>query len=349
MALFESCMFCLEMELSRLLCRDGVLTMILMKLMPGLPYLALHILLFATYLLILGGATWMLRKELRQIRYLSLNSGQLFCMLFPMLLYLIVRQISFGNLEHMSEDTWYWTELLQVAIAGCAEIVITCTGHMLAVEKERNELLKKQMLMEKRQQQYRIQEAAIQSINRKYHDLKHYIAGLEAVGGREKERFVDTLKQEIEPFESIQKTGNEVMDILLSERIEECRKKGIRLVPFVDGRQLSFLNPMDLCAIFGNAMDNAIEATERVPYVNMREISLKIGVSDGMLLMRFQNYFDGILKRQGEKILTSKENEQEHGYGLENIQTIVEQYDGAMACETQGQEFSLHILIPLPT
>jgi hypothetical protein len=347
-SLCGSCMYCLCVELARLLCRDGFLALLLMKLMPDVSYYLLHILLLVLYLLFLLLMTWLLRQEMSRIVYLTMDVRQLFCLLFPMLLYLTVRQVGFWYLDSMANLIWYWIELLQIAIACCAEIVLICTVHMLSVEKERNELLKKQILFEKRQQQYRIQEASIRSVNRKYHDLKHYIAGVEALGGQEAGRFVQTLKEQIESYESIQKTGNEVMDILLSERMEECRKKGIRLVPYVDGRQLSFLNAMDLCAIFGNAMDNAIEAAEKVTYVNMREISVKIGVSDGMLLMRFQNYFDGTLKQQDGQILTSKEDGQEHGYGLENIRMIAEQYDGAVACETNGQEFSLHVLIPLP-
>jgi sensor histidine kinase regulating citrate/malate metabolism len=271
--------------------------------------------------------------------------------MFPLLLYLAVRQMEFRYIDGMSNTVWIQLEILQLAIAGCAEIVITSTGHMLALEKERNELLKKEMLFEKRQQQYLIQKETIEAVNRKYHDLKHYIAGFEAMdlkNTKDMEDYLGALKQEIEPFECIQKTGNEVMDLLLFERIQECQKKGIRLVPFVDGRCLSFLHTMDLCAIFGNAMDNAIEATERVRYVNMREISVKIGVSDCMLIMRFQNYYDGTLLRQGDRLLSSKEEKQDHGYGLENIQRIAEKYGGTVASDADEQEFSLHILIPLP-
>jgi sensor histidine kinase regulating citrate/malate metabolism len=336
------------MELCKLICKDGVLTVFLMRMVPGLPEIAFQSIMLICYLLLLTGGTVILRRHQGRRRFLQLSGVQLFCLLFPFFLYLYVREVQFSCLNLGSWKLWLQMEGILVAEAVCAELVMMMTGSMLSVQNERNELQKREMLLREKQQQYQMQKEAIEAINRKYHDLKHYLTGLEAMNSEELDEYVQAMKREIEPYERMQETGNEIMDVLLNERIRECQEKGIRLVPFVDGRELGFIRPLDLCAIFGNAMDNAIEATANLTYVNMREISLKIGVSDGMLIMRFQNYFDGILKREGEKILTSKENEQEHGYGLENIQTIVEQYDGAMACETQGQEFSLHILIPLP-
>jgi hypothetical protein len=336
------------MELCKLICKDGVLTVFLMRMIPGLPEIAFQSIMLICYLLLLAGGTVILRRHQGRRRFLQLSGVQLSCLLFPFFLYLYVREVQFSCLNLGSWKLWLQMEGILVAEAVCAELVMMMTGSMLSVQNERNELLKREMLLREKQQQYQMQKEAIEAINRKYHDLKHYLTGLEAMNSEELDEYVQAMKREIEPYERMQETGNEIMDVLLNERIRECQEKGIRLVPFVDGRGLGFIRPLDLCAIFGNAMDNAIEATANLTYVNMREISVKIGASAGWLVMRFQNYFEGEIHRRGDRILTSKEDARDHGYGLENIRMLAEKYGGTMACEISGTEFALHVLIPIP-
>lgn len=346
--IFCGSIFCLCMELCRLICRDGFLTILLSRKLVWLPDLACILIFVFLYLGCLCLGVGWFRKKTGRLEHLEVTAAQLLGLLFPLILYVMVRQYVFTYLREMSLAVWLRLELLQVAIAGCAEVVITTTGAMVSAQMERNALLQKEMLNEKRRQQYLAQKETIEIINRKYHDLKHCISAMEAMKNEEMEEYIQTMRREIQPYECVQRTGNEVLDILLAERIGECQRKGIRLVPYVDGRRLDFLGTMDLCVIFGNAMDNAIEATEKLTYVNMKEISIKIGVSDQLLIMRFQNYYEGEPRRRGEKLLTGKEDDQNHGYGLENIQAAAARYGGTVACETENQEFSLNILIPLP-
>ena len=120
-----------------------------------------------------------------------------------------------------------------------------------------------------------------------------------------------------------------------------CQEKNIRLIPLVDGRQLGFINSLDLCALFGNAMDNAMEAVQELSEPQLREIQVRIGADRGLAMVCFRNYFDGQVKKQGERFLTRKGDGASHGYGLENIRRLAERYGGTAAYEIQGQEFPL--------
>lgn len=369
--LLGSGIFCLYIEFAKLVCRDGALAYQVKRLFPEISDQLLNGGMVVLYLLFLWLGVWWVRRQLVYLRNLELNIWHLVSQIMPLGSYILVRQYQFRFMDTMTNVGWLWLDALQLLIVVCAEFTIVTTIRMLSVEKEKAELVKREMLFEKQQEQYRIQQATIEAVNRRYHDLKHYLAVLETLGSNNKrhgravesenkkeqkylrekysmDEHIQALRREIEPYECIQKTGNEILDILLAERIAECQKKNIRLVPVVDGRSTRFISTMDLCSVFGNAMDNAIEATMGLTYVNMREISVKIGVSQQMLLMRFQNYFEGELLREGERIVTSKPDREGHGYGLQNIETIVGRYGGTVACETEGQEFSLHILIPLP-
>ncbi len=345
---FECGIFCLLMEVCKLLCKDGLLSGLLLWLAPGIPELAFDILLLVFYVLLLFGGICLLRRYASWQYSLSMTAVQTACLLFPLFAFLFVRQIQFSYLDSGNKTLWIQMEAILSAMIICTVIVIFTMGRLLLGQVERNNLLQKEILLREKQQQYLAQKEVIEVINRKYHDLKHYLTALESMDSAEIKEYARAMRSEIEPFERMQETGNEIMDALLSERIRECHEKGIRLVPFVDGRDLGFLGSLDLCAIFGNAMDNAVEATEKLHYVNMREINVKIGASDGFLVMRFHNYYEGEIKQKDGKILSSKQDAPGHGYGLENIRALVGKYGGTMDCEIRNQEFEMHIVIPLP-
>lgn len=95
-------------------------------------------------------------------------------------------------------------------------------------------------------------------------------------------------------------------------------------------------------------MDNAIEAVEGLSDKSLREIQVKIGVSDQLVFFCFHNYFDGNLNQNGKQLLTKKKESGEHGYGLKNIRRLAEHYGGTAAFEARKKEFTLTVMIPLP-
>ena len=354
-ALFFGGIFCLSSELVKLLLKDGVVAGIIAWLIPGIPGGVLNGMILLFYLGMLGEVIYFIRKLLLD----GLRSGngpdgfQCLGLLLPLTLHLFVRSLQF---DYMGADSYLWLrlQLIQIANAFCALFIVITAQRSLAATREKNEHLKREMLLREQQRQYLVRKETMETVNRKYHDLKHYLSGIEALaaggGGvnREVQDYVRAMDREIKPYEQFLDTGNEVLDILLPERIRACQEKEIRLIPLVDGRGLGFISSLDLCALFGNAMDNAMEAAGRVNEPERREIHVRIGVSRGIAMLCFRNFFDGQVKRQGEKLLTRKENTGDHGYGLESIRLLAERYGGTAAYEIQGQEFSLNILIPVP-
>lgn len=357
-AVFESCIYCLLLELGKSICRDGLLAFGITWLFPGLSGLYLNLILLGLYLayLLLLGVLFCRRK--RKPLNLPISALQALGLLFPFILYLLVRFFQYGLVDRLDNAGWFSLDFLQYAVAVCALIVLRTMGNLLSAELDRNELLHRQMLMEQKQHQYEIQRESIEFINHRYHDLKHYLVGLETIlheaeqgtgaDFQQAEDFVRSLKKEINPYSSMQQTGSSVMDVLLSQRIQECQSKGIRLLPYIDATRTNFISTLDLCALFGNAMDNAIEATETLDDPDQKEINIKIGTSDGLLLMRFYNRFRGERRQSTTGYLTTKENADSHGFGLSNIAAIAEKYGGTISSKCTENEFTLHVLIPLP-
>ncbi|MCD8075510.1 MAG: hypothetical protein LUF27_10890 [Lachnospiraceae bacterium] len=225
--IFKICPFGLGMEFSRLLCRDGILTLLLARFSEALPGFVSILISVVVYFLLLSFTTLWMRKATIHFEKLDVNAIQLIGFVFPLALYVIVRQYVFYymNLTSLTFSQWLQLELLQLAILACAELEAMAAGQMVSAQIERSELLQKQLLAEKSHQQYIAQMQSIDTVNRRYHDLKHYLTAMETMNAKELSESVKAIREEVEAYECMQKTGNNTLDLLLAERIRECQKK----------------------------------------------------------------------------------------------------------------------------
>lgn len=138
-------------------------------------------------------------------------------------------------------------------------------------------------------------------------------------------------------------TGNEALDILLSEKLRQCGEKQIVCTVLADGALLRFIHPLDLVTIVGNAMDNAIEACLRVPE-GARFIQVRTVQQNGFAVLSFSNSCDGEIRTAGRRILTGKQDRENHGFGLANIRRAIEGYGGEMSWRAGDGEFTLTLL-----
>lgn len=99
-----------------------------------------------------------------------------------------------------------------------------------------------------------------------YHDLKNHLLVLEQQPSTEAaHRMAETLRGQIAAYEDYVHTGNEFLDIILKDKAAKAREKGIDFSAQLDLHGSDFLDPLDLSTLFGNALDNAIEASEKLP------------------------------------------------------------------------------------
>ena len=149
------------------------------------------------------------------------------------------------------------------------------------------------------------------------------------------------------------KTGNNVLDTLLTGKSMLCVQKGIQFTCVADGSLLDFMNTMDLCAVFGNALDNAIESAEKVKNPEKRLIRTAVYAQEGFTVIRFENYYEQEpdMAQSGDTFLprTTKKDKELHGYGVKSIRRIAEKYGGTMTVTAQERWFYLRILIPEKT
>lgn len=197
--------------------------------------------------------------------------------------------------------------------------------------------------------QYRQSRESIDVINRKYHDLKHQIAALRAENdSARRNEWLDEMEEDIKAYEAQNKTGNPVLDTVLTSKSLYCQKHGINLTCVADGTKLGFMDVRDICTIFGNAMDNAIECELRIPDKTKRLIHVTVAVQRGFLLLRFENYYEGYLEFEEGLPVTTKQEKNYHGFGIKSIRYTAQKYNGSVKINTDDNWFEMKVLIPLP-
>ena len=186
-------------------------------------------------------------------------------------------------------------------------------------------------------------------INRKYHDLKHQIAVIKTENDpQKKEMYLNDMERAIGLHEIQAKTGNSVLDVVLTGKSLQCAEKKIELICYADAASLNFIDIMDICSIFGNALDNAIESVEKIVQPEKRLIKIYVYTQNSFLMIRFENYIENAVFFDGEIPATTKKDTRYHGYGIKSIKNICGKYKGNVIITTSGNWFKLMILLPLP-
>ncbi len=203
-------------------------------------------------------------------------------------------------------------------------------------------------LLRSQHEQYLQSKRMIEQVNRTYHDMKNQIEVIrsESDPGR-RAAYLDELEGSIHDYALQRRTGNGVLDILLTAKGAYCVEQGIELSCVADGRLLDFMSVVDVTSIFGNALDNAIESSMRVADRDKRLVRVAVFAQNDLLMIRIENSFDGRLRMVEGRPTTLKSDRSRHGYGLKNIQSAAEKYGGTTTFDATGTWFSLRILIPL--
>ena len=193
---------------------------------------------------------------------------------------------------------------------------------------------------------YELAKENIEIINIKCHDLKHQIAAIRN-GGVVDPNALKEVENSVMIYGSIIKTGNDALDVVLTEKSLLCNKNGIVLTYIADGEKIAFMSASNIYSLFGNAIDNAIEYLLKQD-IEKRFIRLHIKGVNNLVSIHIENYFDGELKYNKGLPMTTKKDSNFHGYGTLSMKKLVESYDGEMFIKNQDHLFSIDILIPIP-
>ena len=205
------------------------------------------------------------------------------------------------------------------------------------------------VVLQRQYDQYRMAIDNMELLRREFHDLKHYMIAIRAEKDPEKrEQYLSEMEKAILTQESLANTGNQVLDVVLTTKSTYCAQNNITFTFMADGKLISFLHVKDICSIFGNALDNAIECVSQFEDPEKRLITLSIYKRNHFLMIQCENYSENLLSMTPNSLPpTTKGNKLYHGYGLKSIQAAAQKYGGSMTISSNNNWFRLQVLIPI--
>lgn len=193
--------------------------------------------------------------------------------------------------------------------------------------------------------QYDFVKENIDIINVKCHDLRHIVNNMSAQR-QSVQQEIASIEKTVGRYDSIVHTGNEVCDLILTEKSLQCMQKDICIFCMVDGAALHFVDEISLFSLFGNAIENAIQYVEKFDDPEKRFISLNVHKKDNMVVIMVENIYEGGGEFQNGLPLTDKQNKNYHGFGMKSMQKIAEKYEGELSVTTEDGIFRLTIILP---
>jgi hypothetical protein len=165
--------------------------------------------------------------------------------------------------------------------------------------------------------------------DQKYDDLREY---------------VDDLYGDVARANDIIVAENKALSVLLNTKSDKARELNIEFQSFVAASEIK-MQDKDICALFGNILDNAIEAAQKS--MNKKFIELSIQKTDSGCVIKCENSFSQKPVMKKGKFLSSKGNSAFHGIGVENIKDIVAKYNGEVKFDYDDEVFNLRIVMPI--
>ncbi|MCI9073315.1 MAG: GHKL domain-containing protein [Lachnospiraceae bacterium] len=177
-----------------------------------------------------------------------------------------------------------------------------------------------------------------------YHDMKNHLLLLERQDSQDAREMAADLRRQISDYEDYVRTGNEFLDIILRDKARQAKENQVDFSAVVHFEQGGFMELMDISTIFGNALDNALEASLKLP-PEQRLVTVKAECVRDMLSIVLEN---NCMPDGADTDRTSKGDDFLHGFGVRNIKKAVEKYAGQCLIRQEKGCFQMKLLLPLP-
>lgn len=138
---------------------------------------------------------------------------------------------------------------------------------------------------------------------------------------------------------TLYQTGNSIINAILSDKAMKVKDKGIT-IKFTGLIPQTKISNTDLCIIFGNILDNAIEAVEKVDDNIAKEINIDVYKKKDYLFIAVTNPTKTEVAIKDNKVVTSKDDKSNHGLGLSSVEETLKKYDGHLDLDCNNNKFT---------
>ena len=298
------------------------------------------LLLVLVYGALFTAVYWMEKQHSTQPAKLHISPLGMLTAVIMAITVFAVSNLSFVNNNEATMSIRYIRTLVDLA----GVLILTVQHEQLRESALHSELTAMDDVLRRQYEQYRQSKENIKLINRRYHELKVQIATIRAERDQAKQdAALAAMESDIRRYEAENKTGNPVLDTLLTAKSLYCQQHGINMTCVADGKLLDFLSTGEICTIVGTALDNATESVAAEPDPEKKLIRVAIYAQNGFVMLRFENYCaqpvelgpDGLPLRSAHG-----------GYDLKSVRAAAEAHGGTLTLHWENEWFTLRVLLP---
>ncbi|EOS77043.1 MAG: GHKL domain-containing protein [Lachnospiraceae bacterium] len=226
----------------------------------------------------------------------------------------------------------------------------------LTVLESQQRLERENTLVLMNQKYYENMELQQFEIRRLRHDMTNHLQALLALPEQQREEYVKGMLDNPALAQTLSWCGDPTVNAVLTAKDSLMRQKKVRFSAKLDIKGELPFQKADVCAIFANALDNAVEACMELEE-SLREVSLEARLGKGILAVNIKNACKGEVgkeKAENTKVKgsiwlprTTKKDVENHGFGLASIQKTVKKYGGNMEIKREAQSFNLFLYLPV--
>ncbi|MGL4738457.1 MAG: GHKL domain-containing protein [Cellulosilyticaceae bacterium] len=205
--------------------------------------------------------------------------------------------------------------------------------------------------MEQQYQYYTRLEKDHEKVRILYHDMNNHLVCIKALSDDKVRlaQYIDEVAQGLCMDHVVYNTGSPVVDTILRGKSTICQDGGIALKVNLDLRMAHFISDKDLCSLVANALDNAIEACQKMTAEGLApSITIEGRCVRQFLVIQISNTKDQQIQKERDKIYTNKKDRFYHGLGLTSMQSCVSRYEGEMNISYTEHAFCVKIMFPIP-
>lgn len=251
------------------------------------------------------------------------------------------------NIPHSQEAKPVFL-FLMISLLCCSVLILVSQYHIFIWYNQKVDNIRQEYIIREQQKSYEKIRNDIEIVGIKTHDLKHIISELRSGGGtfplREEE--LCELERIVESCSVIYNTGNQALDVIITEKARLCAQEGIEFTVFADGSLIKYMSNSDIYSLFCNAIDNAVEANRKLSHEDNRYIVVKLFKEEDSVNIVVENSMDGMVNFKDGLPVTSKDDTQWHGFGTRSIKQISEKYGGSIEFYCETNIFFLKIFLP---
>lgn len=203
-----------------------------------------------------------------------------------------------------------------------------------------------QNMLAQEEKRYAASKESAEILNIKYHDMKHILSSLETLAHKNSDinQLTEQVRNSVDNYALVKDTGNAPLNTVLFEKALICRKYGIRLTYMGNGELLSFVSAIDIYALVGNILDNAIDSVKTEKEEEKRYIDLRVVANGLFVKLCCENFCTHPVPMADGVPISTKADPTNHGFGTKSIQYIAQKYGGEVIFEQTDISFKVDII-----